>query len=353
MTLEKKRFEQMDSGRKIVETDREEDVSSRKKHIESNNNYGREKSNEKNKLVSNKSYSNINTPNYKRDSRTNNENKFDFSETNNKNSILNKSVDKDNDEFEFDGVRESKMSRFSKRENEKELPKTSNSNNKDEFDVQIEENKNEPINNVKSARLDSIEAIIKEQPDLKKIPKEFKLMVLKRIIPVIDKYSKGIKPGNLVYSAKLLSTINKHGVKTKFLEILSYIHSNDETFDITTIDINVLLLMVSDIINTNIFMNLNPENIKLKEFNENYFDSDLNDDVRETYHLVNEHMKKMIQDKKTTLPIATNFLAESLMNFDKNDTMLSRVLAVLEKKLNQKKAGGIELNKAWGGFSSK
>ena len=57
----------------------------------------------------------------------------------------------------------------------------------------------------------------------------------------------------------------------------------------------------------------------------------------------------MVNDKKTTLPFASNFLATSFLNFQYDEIMNSKLLASIEKRLNQK--GNIDLSKV-GGFSN-
>ncbi len=47
-------------------------------------------------------------------------------------------------------------------------------------------------------------------------------------------------------------------------------------------------------------------------------------------------MKKMIQEKKVTLPIATNYMASNFINLEKKDIGYTKLLGILEKKLNQK-----------------
>jgi hypothetical protein len=59
----------------------------------------------------------------------------------------------------------------------------------------------------------------------------------------------------------------------------------------------------------------------------------------------------MIGDKKTTSPFATNYIVNSLLNFEYNEIMYSRLLAVIEKKLNQK--NNIDFAKTSGLFNSK
>lgn len=44
----------------------------------------------------------------------------------------------------------------------------------------------------------------------------------------------------------------------------------------------------------------------------------------------------MIQEKKATLPISTNYLASNFVSLEKNDVGYTKLLGILEKKLNQK-----------------
>jgi hypothetical protein len=59
----------------------------------------------------------------------------------------------------------------------------------------------------------------------------------------------------------------------------------------------------------------------------------------------------MITEKKTTSPFASNFLTNSLLNFQSNETIFSRLLAVVEKRLNQK--NNIDMSKTNSYFNSK
>ena len=49
-----------------------------------------------------------------------------------------------------------------------------------------------------------------------------------------------------------------------------------------------------------------------------------------------DHMKKMITEKKATLPVCTNFLATYFSNFKRNDASYTKLLGILEKRINQK-----------------
>lgn len=60
----------------------------------------------------------------------------------------------------------------------------------------------------------------------------------------------------------------------------------------------------------------------------------------------------MIQEKKVTLQIATNYLASNFINLEKSDICYTKLLGILEKKLNQK-IKTQELTNTWNNFKSK
>jgi hypothetical protein len=66
-------------------------------------------------------------------------------------------------------------------------------------------------------------------------------------------------------------------------------------------------------------------------------------------------MKKMISEKKANLPVCTNFLANYFSNFKRNDNSFTKLLGVLEKRLNQKgKTQDIKMiNNTFNNFGSK
>ena len=68
-----------------------------------------------------------------------------------------------------------------------------------------------------------------------------------------------------------------------------------------------------------------------------------------------EHMKKMIVEKKATLPVCTNFLATYFSNFKTNDSSFTKLLGILEKRLNQKgKSQELKMvNNTFNNFGSK
>ena len=59
------------------------------------------------------------------------------------------------------------------------------------------------------------------------------------------------------------------------------------------------------------------------------------------------HMKKLLMEKKTSPYVAANILANSMMNFEKDERMTSNLVAVLERKLTQK---SVQTTGSWGGF---
>lgn len=59
----------------------------------------------------------------------------------------------------------------------------------------------------------------------------------------------------------------------------------------------------------------------------------------------------MIQEKKVTLPIATNYFASNFINLEKKDVGYTKLLAILEKKLNQK-TKTTDFSNTWNNFKS-
>ena len=123
-----------------------------------------------------------------------------------------------------------------------------------------------------------LEKILEEKPDLKLIKKDFKIKVLKKIIIFIEKISKSYKPGNYLYTQKLLNISNKPAIKSKFYDILQ-----NDNIDLTNSDLNLLLLMIGEILNSANEINIRPDLLKFKEFNENLFDSEMNPESVEIF----------------------------------------------------------------------
>ncbi len=59
----------------------------------------------------------------------------------------------------------------------------------------------------------------------------------------------------------------------------------------------------------------------------------------------------MIQEKKATLPISTNYLASNFINLEKNDVGYTKLLGIFEKKLNQKTKTQ-DFSNTWNNFKS-
>lgn len=59
----------------------------------------------------------------------------------------------------------------------------------------------------------------------------------------------------------------------------------------------------------------------------------------------------MIAEKKATLPVSTNFIATNFMNFEKSDNIYTKLLAILEKKLNQR-IKTQDFSNTWNNFRS-
>lgn len=200
----------------------------------------------------------------------------------------------------------------------------------------------------------SLEILLDEKPELIKVKKDLKLQVLKKIQLQIEKIAKGVKPNNpstYIYQSKHMNISNISTIKNKFYDILSILHdSNDTTKDISSISIDNLIFIQFAILNTNSNLNLNPDNLA-GDYNEQLLTTDLDDNITEIFNLITEHMKKIVMDKKTSPNMAANILANYLINFEKDQRMVSNLVAVLERKLSQK----LKTTGGWGsgGFNSK
>ncbi len=146
--------------------------------------------------------------------------------------------------------------------------------------VKFEPKKNENPLTVSTAKT-LLDKLIEEKPELKNVRKEFKIKVLKKVIAFIEKASKSLKPGNYIYCQKLLNISNKPAIKIKFFEILK-----NENFDFIGIDMNILLLMIGEILNSSAEMNINPSLLRMKEFNENLLESEMNPESYEIFVLI-------------------------------------------------------------------
>lgn len=57
-----------------------------------------------------------------------------------------------------------------------------------------------------------------------------------------------------------------------------------------------------------------------------------------------EHFKKCINEKRCTILIGSNYLANCLLNFDSDEIMFSRLLAVIEIMLSSKSQSFVKTN---------
>jgi hypothetical protein len=122
------------------------------------------------------------------------------------------------------------------------------------------------------------ENLINDKPDLIQVPKELKLMVLKKIISFIEKISKNLKPGVQIYTQKLLGLSMLPLIKLKFYEILK-----NENLDLSSVDQNIILLMGGELLNSSKNVNINPDLFQLKEFNESYLMNEMNSEAVEIF----------------------------------------------------------------------
>ncbi len=127
---------------------------------------------------------------------------------------------------------------------------------------------------------------------MKFVRKEFKIKVLKKVIAFVEKASKSLKPGNYIYSQKLLNVSNKPGIKIKFYDILK-----NENIDLIGIEINILLLMIGEMLNCTSETNINPNSLRKKDFNENLLESEMNADAKEIFVKFFDYLKYKLKYK--------------------------------------------------------
>lgn len=123
-----------------------------------------------------------------------------------------------------------------------------------------------------------LEKILLERPELTQVRKEFKIKVLKRVIAYVERTSKNIKPGNYIYTQKLLNISNTPMVKSKFYDILK-----NDNLDLSTIEMNILLLLIGEMLHSSPEVNINPNLLKIKEFNENLLEAEMNSETFEIF----------------------------------------------------------------------
>jgi len=144
--------------------------------------------------------------------------------------------------------------------------------------------KKEPLSNVNSIKIEEkekyydIDVLLNDKPELIEVPKEFKLKVLRKTIPFIERSSKNLKPGVFMYTQKLLGLSIKPAIKQKFYEILK-----NENLELSSLDLNIILLMGGELLHSSKENNINPSVLQMKEFNESYFENQMNPDAIEIF----------------------------------------------------------------------
>ena len=221
--------------------------------------------------------------------------------------------------------------------------------------------KEEPINqNITQSNINedyTDEKLLEEKPNLNShlISIDNKILVLKKLILKIEKYSKTYKPNTFIYIIKYVNTSNKKDLlKNKFYELLDVIknHPEKEKETITNLDIDTTLYLIFEILHSNPNPTLNGNDIKNNpSYSENDFDNDLDKRYKPIIDLVIEHLKKMLNEKRVHLSVASNFINKGLLNFEYEEIIESRLLIVLEKKLKKKKNAPILMSNTFSGFN--
>lgn len=211
----------------------------------------------------------------------------------------------------------------------------------------------------------SLERLLEAKPELTEISKEIKMQVLKKVIIQIEKNSKSIKPGNpssYIYQNKHMNiSANKDSIKNKFYELLAAFNTSENTAEnsmsvLSSTSTDLLIMIILEILNSNNTFNIYPETIISKEFNEQMLDSDIDPNIKEIFDLIIDHVKKIVLERKTSPNIAANILANTFINFEKDQRMTSNLVAILERKLSQKAKPttlGMMGSSFGGGFNSK
>ena len=181
-------------------------------------------------------------------------------------------------EFELDIniINEEDLSNLVKKEDGDKLDQVviGNSEGVNEIHDRNNEKANLPSEQLK--RKDSLSQLLEEKPTLDKVSLIHKTKIVKRVIAYLDQFSKSKKPGNYIYTTKIINQTSQKIVKDSFYEFLG----NDK-FDFSTSDPELLISTVGEIL----FLNCNP-NIQLKDFDENEFDSLLDSNIKELFVLI-------------------------------------------------------------------
>jgi hypothetical protein len=200
----------------------------------------------------------------------------------------------------------------------------------------------------------TVDDFINEKTELKKLPVNLKIKVVKKIIAQIEKNSKSVKPGiagNYIYQSKHIYSTNKTSQISKFYEILSSLQEPTNSNKDLNFPNDSLVNLLLEILYSNASPNLNRENLSDKHFDEITLTKDLDKNIKYIFDLIFEHIKKIVMDKKTSPNLAGNIIASSLINFEKDQRMQSNLVAVLERKLSQKNAQ-VGMNTFNSGFNS-
>ena len=267
-----------------------------------------------------------------------------------------------NDENEFDVDEESKKSISKKTEKKilnSKISKISNSNISKILDSKISNNNKSEDEKISENNINNSEILFEEKPNLnsKLISVDNKILVLKQLISKIEKYSKTQKPGNYIYKINIINTEKKkEQLKDKFYELLNIIKNEPENIDNTfsNLEIDISLNLFYEIFKSNPNNYLNPENLKNnKVYSEKDFDKDLDKNYKIIFDLCLEHLKKMLNEKRISLPVSTNLTSKALLNFEYDEIIQSRLLIVLEQKFRKKKKqNNLNTNKTFsGGFN--
>ena len=235
---------------------------------------------------------------------------------------------------------EGNISKLKKEESEGNISKLKNSNIKSE-----------------EGEINNSEISVDKKQDLnsKFVSIEDKIVVLKKLISKIEAYSKTQKPGNYIYIMNITNTENKKDtLKNTFYELLNTIKNEPQNINnvFSNLEITILLNLFYEILHSNPNYYLNPENIKNNQsYSEKDFDKDLDKSYKIIFDLCLEHLKKMYNEKRVSLPTATNFLKKALINFNADEIIESRLLIVLEQKFKKKKQPNLMSNTFSGGFN--
>ena len=267
-----------------------------------------------------------------------------------------------NDDNEFDVDEESKKSISIKKEKKilnSKISKISNSNISQILASKISNNNKSEDEKISKNNINNSEILFEEKPNLnsKLISIDNKILVLKQLISKIEKYSKTQKPGNYIYKINITNTEEKkEQLKDKFYELLNIIKNEPENINNTfsNLEIDISLNLFYEIFKSNPNNYLNPENLKNnKVYSEKDFDKDLDKNYKIIFDLCLEHLKKMLNEKRISLPVSTNLTSKALLYFEYDEIIQSRLLIVLEQKFRKKKKqNNLNTNKTFsGGFN--